>query len=163
MKLISLLFIITIVFFACKPADKPHATIVKQNILSPIKKYLRDEMNSKSHRYLYNDSFIIIDSLLISSLNSTLYQLHTNTLDDHEYCLIRDNATDLFYKILLSEWGFIGTRDLTSEDILYALNHDELEVINYDFMGLETFLNSCRALEDNMLNPKSLDSIISFC
>ena len=126
------------------------------------------QISTPLHDYLkFNlPTFSVVDSLQLRSINSTIYFINdTKIIDDNDYFIIRDNSSKQLYKIVHSYWP-IFNGDLPQDLQLRVLENDEegkiIEPVNYIFIGLESFLNECVALEKQELNPNVVDTIIRF-
>lgn len=108
----------------------------------------------------------IIDSIELYSLNSILYDVDdVNSADEDDYVIIMDRLTGQFYPIVRHHWPSFNRR-LPQELQLMVLKSDSagqiIEPVNYDFLGLEAFLNNCKILENREINLNALDTIFRF-
>lgn len=157
--IISYLTIIIILSSCCETKNKAKKSEKDPKFkesLTPLSNYLK----------LYLPSFSVTDSCQIRSVNSTIYYVkEIGTSDKTDYFIIRDNSSKQLFKIIHSYWP-IFNGILPQEVQLKVLENDPegqiLEPVNYIFLGLESFLNECVALEKQELNPYIVDTIIRF-
>jgi len=126
----------------------------------PLQDYLISEFKQDS---THREWRISSDTLTINSLNITLYRAHSMGLDDDEYVLIKDNHSDAIFKLVIPGWHPYGL-SLISQDLQLQIleNQQPIETINFQFLGLEAFLNQSTALKDNRLSMDALDSIFMY-
>ena len=134
----------------------PKNNTIKSEKVTPLHDYLK----------LNLPNFSVVDSLQLLSINSTIYFINdTNIIDDNDYFIIRDNSSKQLFKIVHGYWP-IFNGDIPQDLQIRVLENDEegkiIEPVNYIFLGLESFLNECVALEKQELNPNVLDTIIRF-
>lgn len=154
-------FLSTIVgMFSCNgtknEANKAGEESVLKETITPLHDYLK----------LNLPTFTVEDSLNLRSLNSTIYFVNdTKVIDDNDYYIIRDNSSKQLYKIVHSYWPTFN-QNLPQDIQVRVLQNDSegqiIEPVNYIFLGLESFLNECVALEKKELNTKVVDTIIRF-
>jgi hypothetical protein len=110
--------------------------------------------------------FTVIDSLELRSLNSTIYHVDdVYAFDDNRYYIIRDNLTTQFFTMVKSSWftfNCILDEDLQIIILENGSDGRTIKPVNYELIGLESYLNNCRALESRALNPNTVDTILKF-
>lgn len=141
---------------------------VGENHNQPGNQIFHNSSNKKINEYLrvYLPSCTVIDSLDLTSLNSVLYSVDdVNASDEDDYVIIMDRFTGLFYPMVRHHWPSFNRR-LSQELQLMVLKSDSagqiIEPVNYDFLGLEAFLNNCQILKGRDINPNVLDTIFRF-
>ena len=128
----------------------------EQHSETPISDYLRSNL----------PLFTVVDSIQLHSLNSTVYFVdYRHGIDDDDYYIIRDKSTKQLFKIVHGYWPR-WNQYLSQEHQLKVLQNDTfgqiVEPVNFEWLGLESFLNNCQALEKKELNPSVVDTIIRF-
>ncbi|MES2619021.1 MAG: hypothetical protein V4613_14175 [Bacteroidota bacterium] len=162
---INFIIILFLIASCYSPSHPPENNQVakpskKDTIPSPIETYIGKELTAYHQAEGFSGKYIITDSLEVKSLNSTIYQLHIpHSYDFPHYDVIRDNSSGQFFKVVNSSY----IRYPSPETQLVILeSKDAIEPVNYDYQGLEAFLNSCVMLRNNLLELEALDSIIMF-
>lgn len=125
-----------------------------------IDKYLPKE-------YYPGDSttFSISDSLVINSLQTTLYRIDPGLADASEYVLLLDRQTEKIYPIIRQHWSIYNqplSKELANKILENSDSKYNIEPVNYSFLHFEIFLNQCKALESRTLDFASVDSIFRF-
>lgn len=117
-------------------------------------------------RQSIDDDFAITDSIKLNTLNAIAYETDdTMAFDEDNYVLIQDCGNDQIYSITTRSWNSFNS--LADRDMqLMILNNDasgrNIEMVNFDFLGLEMFLNRSTALKTRPVSDLELDTIIRF-
>lgn len=153
-------FLIVFMNLICWPVEEKHNQTANQvfrnSSIKNINEYLRVNLPRCT----------VIDSLDITSLNSVLYSVDdVNSFDEDDYVIIMDRLIGLFYPLVRHHWPSFN-RSLSQEFQLMVLRNDSaghiIEPVNYDFLGLEAFLNNCQILKTRDINLNVLDTIFRF-
>jgi hypothetical protein len=110
--------------------------------------------------------FAITDSIKLSTLNAIAYDVNdTTAFDEDNYVLIQDCGNDQIYSITTRSWNSFNS--LADRDMqLMILNNDasgrNIEMVNFDYLGLEMFLNRSTALKTRPVTDLELDTLIRF-
>lgn len=113
-----------------------------------------------------DDDFAITDSVKLITLNAIAYETNdTMAFDEDNYVLIQDCGNDEIYSITTRSWNSFNS--LADRDMqLMILNNDasgrNIEMVNFDYLGLEMFLNRSSALKTRPVTELELDTLIRF-
>jgi hypothetical protein len=127
-----------------------------------IRNYIRQNIDGEGARTF----FAITDSIKLNTLNAIAYEVNDTTImDDGGYILIQDCGTDQVYSITQRNWGSFNS--IVDKDMqLMILNNDasgrNIEMVNFDYLGLEMFLNRSTALKTRLVSDLELDTLIRF-
>lgn len=153
-------WVASILLISCSEKKGEHGTTQKNDFQMPLQKYLMSEFKQDSS---FGDWSISTDTLVVNSLNVNLYKARSRILDDDEFVLIKDNGSGQIYKIVVSSWSTYGIGHVSLDQQLKILESQQsIETINYQFLGLEAFLNQSTALREMKLSMDAIDSIFMF-
>jgi hypothetical protein len=130
-----------------------------------IREYIQENIDNTINPRR-NPRFEVIDSVKLIGLNSILYKVDDRgTIDDNDYFLIQDCGNNEIQSITNRHWPSFNSE--TNRDLqIQILTNDEsgkkIELINYDYLGLEMYLNRSSELKKRLITDMELDTMIRF-
>ncbi len=152
--------IIILFLLGCSEKKPKQPSIEKNEDRMPLQDYLISEFKQDS---TFQDWHISNDTLNINSLDINLYRARSAFFDDDEYVLIKDLQSGSVFKIVVPGWHPFGLSQVDPDLQLQILESQQpIETINFQFIGLEAFLNHSSVLSDKFLSMEALDSILMY-
>lgn len=164
MSLVPLLFFV----MACNPVPQTDGKKVADNkmpmdsnaSLSPIEQYLKSGFKKEKLLRYGELHFQITDTMYLYSIGAVAYHFGTPyTSDDSEFDVIHDLKSGQFFNILSPGWTSIGMHPSFETTLMLLDDDSELEPVNYDYKGLEAFLNLCIARSGKIISKEVLDTL----
>ena len=163
----KLIFLGLIVFIGCDNfKNQPKVQPKQANIFAiKIRDYINDNIDGNINPSR-EPRFEIIDSVKLIALNSILYKVDDEgTIDDADYFLIQDCGNDEIHSITNRHWPSFNSeadRDLQVQILSNKESGKNIELVNYDYLGLESFLNRSSELKKRPISDLELDTMIRF-
>jgi hypothetical protein len=167
MNINKLLIFAILTLLGCNNVDKqPDVSVEKNDTLSvKIRSYIEKNIN-KSFDYRDKRAFKVMDSVKVVALNSIIYKVDDrSTFDDDDYFLIQDCGNEEVYTIINRHWPSHNSetdRAMQIKILETNASGKDIELVNYDYLGLETFLNRSSILKLRPISDMEFDTIIRF-
>lgn len=156
-----------LLILACKPASSSDKSVrnVGQSkkdtthIRSAVEQYLYSGFGHKV-KSRFTSAFEITDTLVMHSLGIVVYRFGTPyAFDDSEYDVIHDLKSGQFFNVVRPGWRSVGMYPSFETTMMLLKDDSELETVNYDYMGLESYLNQCAVHSGKVIAQESLDTL----
>jgi hypothetical protein len=129
-----------------------------------IREYINENINNVINAGDYH-RLGVIDSVKLIGLNSILYKVIGGSIDGEDYFLIQDYGNNEVHLITNRHWPSFNSetdRDIQIQILTNAASGKNIELVNYDYLGLEIFLNRSSELKKRILTDMELDTMIRF-
>jgi hypothetical protein len=168
MNINRLLILGVITLLGCDSTDKQPIASAKQidTYSTKIRNYIKENIDKNYYYHSKERGFEVVDSVKLSVLNSIIYKVDLrSTFDDDDYFLIQDCVNEEVYTIINRGWPSHNSeteRDIQVKILETNASGKDIELVNYDYLGLETFLNRSSVLKLRPISDMEFDTIIRF-